>query len=137
MNLFYVFVGIMLVFGGLLAFAILFATMSVNLSERTAEVGNLRVSGISRGRLAGLIIEENVLLAVVGVVPGLILGYFATARFMASFNSDLFRFQTTISRSTYVISAAAVVAVALVAQWPGLRTLARLDLGRIVRERAG
>ena len=56
---------------------------------------------------------------------------------MASFNSDLFRFQTTISWSTYVISAAAVVAVALVAQWPGLRTLARLDLGRIVRERAG
>ena len=137
MNLFYVFVGIMLVFGGLLAFAILFATMSVNLSERTAEVGNLRVSGVSRGRLAGLITEENVLLAVVGVVPGLILGYFATAGFMASFNSDLFRFQTTISWSTYVISAAAVVAVALVAQWPGLRTLARLDLGRIVRERAG
>ena len=70
MNLFYVFVGIMLVFGGLLAFAILFATMSVNLSERTAEVGVLRVSGVSRGRLAGLITEENVLLAVVGVVPG-------------------------------------------------------------------
>ncbi len=52
-------------------------------------------SGVSRGRLAGVITEENVLLAVVGVVPGLILGYLATAGFMAlfnsEFNSDLFR----------------------------------------------
>ena len=78
------------------------------------------------------------LLAVVGVVPGLIpRGNFATAGLMARFNSDLFRFETTISWSTYVISAAAVVAVALIAQWPGSRTLARLDLGRIVHEQAG
>jgi hypothetical protein len=34
MNLFYVFVAVMLVFGGLLAFTVLFATMSVNVAER-------------------------------------------------------------------------------------------------------
>ena len=134
-NLFYVFIAVMLVFGALLAFTVLFATMSVNLTERRAETAALRVSGVPHRRLSQMITTENLLLVTMGVIPGLILGRLAAAGFLGAFNSDLMRFHTDIRPATYAFSAAAVVAVALLAQLPGLRELARLNLAAVVRER--
>ncbi|MGE5291558.1 MAG: ABC transporter permease [Micromonosporaceae bacterium] len=135
-NLFYVFIAVMLVFGALLAFTVLFATMSVNLTERRTETAALRVSGVPQRRLSQLITTENLLLVTTALIPGLILGRLATAEFLGAFNSDLMRFHTDIRPATYAYSAAAAVAVALIAQLPGLRQLARLDLAAAVREGA-
>jgi molybdate transport repressor ModE-like protein len=66
MGLFYAFVGVMLVFGGLLAFGIIFNTMSVNLAERTVEVATLKASGMTDRRLAGLVSLENVIVTLLG-----------------------------------------------------------------------
>jgi len=49
MKLFYVFVGVMLIFGGLLAFTVLFATMSVNIAERGVEVAPCVPAGYRDG----------------------------------------------------------------------------------------
>lgn len=137
MDLLYVFLGIMLLFGGLLAFTVLFATMSVNLAERGAEVAALRACGVARRRLNALITAENLLLVAVGTVPGLILGRAAVAGFLGEFSSDLMSLHTEVRPLTYLLSAAAVLVVALLAQLPGLRALGRLDLAAAVRERAG
>jgi putative ABC transport system permease protein len=136
MNLFYVFVAVMLIFGGLLAFTVLFATMSVNLAERGVEIATLRAAGVARRRLSRLITTENLLLIAAGIVPGLLLGRLATSAFLGAFNSDLLAFHTDIRPTTYLWTAAAITAVALLAQQPGLRLLTRLDLGQLVRERA-
>jgi hypothetical protein len=136
MNLFYVFVAVMLVFGGLLAFTVLFATMSVNVAERGVEIAALRAAGVARRRLSRLVTTENLLLIAVGILPGLFLGRLATAAFLGAFNSDLLAFHTDIRLATYAWTAAVITAVALLAQLPGLRALAHIDLGRLVRERA-
>lgn len=136
MNLFYVFVAIMLIFGGLLAFTVLFATMSVNLAERDVEVATLRASGVGRRLVSRLVTAENLLVIAAGLLPGLVLGRLAAGVFLGAFNSDLLTFHTDIRPTTYLWSAAAITGVALLAQLPGLRALARLDLARVVRERA-
>ncbi|XRQ15523.1 ABC transporter permease [Actinomadura welshii] len=136
MNLFYVFVAVMLAFGGLLAFTVLFATLSVNLAERGTELATLRASGVGRRRLSRLVTAENLLVVAAGAVPGLILGRVATGAFLGAFNSDLMSFRTEIRPATFALSALAVIAVAYLAQRPGLRGLARMDLGALVRERA-
>ncbi|TDE30066.1 ABC transporter permease [Actinomadura sp. 6K520] len=137
MNLFYVFVAIMLAFGGLLAFTVLFATLSVNLAERGTELATLRAAGVGRRRLARLVTAENLLVVAAGAVPGLVIGRIATGAFLGAFNSDLMAFHTEIRPATFAWSALAVLAVAHLAQRPGLRGLARMDLGGLVRERAG
>ncbi|MEU8346479.1 ABC transporter permease [Spirillospora sp. NPDC048832] len=137
MDLFYVFVAVMLAFGGLLAFTVLFATLSVNLAERGTELATLRAAGVGRRRLARLVTAENLLVTAAGAVPGLILGRLATGAFLGAFNSDLMSFRAEIAPATYAWSALAVLAVAWLAQRPGLRGLARMDLAALVRERAG
>jgi putative ABC transport system permease protein len=136
MGLFYAFVGVMLVFGGLLAFGIIFNTMSVNLAERTVEVATLKASGMTDRRLAGLVSLENVIVTLLGIVPGLAIGYFIASQFMAAYDNDQFSFVLQMQPRTMVLSAVVILAVTLLSQWPGLRAIGRLDVASVVRERA-
>ena len=136
MGLFYAFVGIMLVFGAVMAFALIFNTMTANVAERATELAALRTLGMARGTVSRLVTAENVLLTVAGLVPGLIGGYLVAAAFMGSFSSDLFSFDLHVRPTTFLFTALAILVVAIVSQGPALRTVSRIDLGRIVRERS-
>jgi putative ABC transport system permease protein len=136
MGLFYAFVGAMLMLGGVMAFALIFNTMSANVSERSVEFAVLRTLGMTRASIGRLITAENLLLTLLGVIPGLIVGYLVAAFFMASFSSDMFSFNLELRASTLVLTALAIIAVGLLSQWPALRAVGRIDLGRVVRERS-
>ena len=136
MGLFYAFVGIMFVLGALLAFALIYATISANVSERTVELANLQASGMSVGQIGRLITAENLLLATIGIVPGLVVGYVGAAVFMAAFSSDLFAFDLQVRPLSLLMAAAAAMAAVALSLVPTLRAVASVDLGKVVRERA-
>ncbi len=136
MALFYVFIGVMLAFGAAMAFALIFNTMSVNIAERSREVATLLAVGTKRSMISRLITTENLLVAAIGIPLGLVAGYVTSAAAMASFQSDMFRFELYIRPSTYVWSAVAILIVALISQWPGLRAVGRMDIARVVKERS-
>lgn len=135
MGLFYVFVGAMLVFGAALAFALIFSTMTVTISERTAELASLRAAGVRQAQIARIVSGENLVLVLLGLVPGLVIAYLTAATFMGSFSNDMFRFDLHVAPLTWVVAVAAVVAAALASQLPALRNVARMDLASAVRER--
>ena len=136
MGLFYAFVGLALVLGAVMAFVVIFTTMTANVAERTVELATLRTMGVAGSTVSWMVTAENLVLTLLGLVPGLLVGYVGAAIFMASFSSDLFRFDLEVRPLTFVMTAAAIVLVALASQWPALRTVNRLDLGRIVRARS-
>ncbi len=136
MGLFYVFVGMMLAFGGLLAFALIFNTMSVNLAERATELATMRANGLSRGQAARLVVWENLLLTIIGIPFGLAAGYWAASVMMASYSSDLFVFDLHFEPLTYLWCALSMIAVTLISLWPGVRAAQRVDIGSIVRQRS-
>lgn len=136
MGLFYAFVGLMVALGAVMAFALIYTTMSANISERLAEIASLRAAGMGRRQLTLLVSSENVLLTLVGIVPGLIVGYYAAKAFMASFSSDLFSFNLALRPVTPLMVALALLTAALVSQWPVLRAVDRLDVAVVVRERS-
>lgn len=134
--LFYVFVGVMLAFGGILAFALIFNMISAALAERAAELATMRASGLSVRQVNRMITVENMLLTAIGVPVGLVAGYLTASVFMASFSSDLFSFDLDMNPWTAVWTALAVVLIALLSQVPGLRAVRRLDIATVVRLRA-
>jgi putative ABC transport system permease protein len=136
LSLFYAFVAVMLCFGGLMAFALLFNTASVNAGERAPELAALELNGTSSGQVARLLAGETMLLTVLSIVPGLVIGYWVSSRFMDSFSSDLFDFGMEIRASTVVLSAVAILVVAGLAQLATAHSVRRLDLARVVRERS-
>ena len=136
MGLFFARVGIMLVFGGAIAFVLVFSAMSVSVAERTVELATLRAVGVPLRRISLLVTSENVGLTLLGLVPGLPLGYACASLFMASYSSDLFRFDLQLSPQTLALAASAVVAAGMLSLWPALRAIGRLDLPAVVRERS-
>lgn len=136
LSLFYVFVGIMLVFGAVMAFALLFNTSSVNVAERATELASMRVNGYSAPQISRLLAGENLALTVLATIPGLFIGYEISAFFMDSFSSDLFDFGLRIRWTTLAMSGLAVVAVSAISQWPSSRAVNRLDVAGVVRERS-
>ena len=133
---FYIFFGVMLVFGAAMAFALIFNTISVNVAERSTEYATMRANGLSSRSVAALITGENVLLTAIGIVPGLIIGYLVASWFMQSYSSDILQFDLEMRASTLVLAAVAMIVVALLSVIPGIRTVNRLDIASVVREHA-
>lgn len=136
-GLFYVFIGGMLALGGLMAFAIIFTTMSANIVERRREVATLRAGGVRHGVLARIVARENMLIVLIGVLPGLALGIVAGDVFLSTYSSDQFHLDLVVVPTTLIVSSAAILIVAAISQWPGLRAIRRMDLAAAVRERGG
>jgi len=133
---FYVFVGIMLVFGGAIAFALIFNIVTVNVAERSGEYASMRANGLTHRKVASMIAGEVAILTAIGIIPGLIVGYLAAAAFMSTFASEQFPITIQIRPQTYVISALAMFVVAFLSLIPAIRAVKRINVGEIVRERA-
>jgi len=136
LGLFYVFIGVMIVLGGILAFALIYNTLVASISERATEIAVLRTLGMPSGTISRLITGENLLLTAIGLVPGLLIGYAVSAVFMSSFSSDMFRFDLEIRPTTPLLTGLAIVVTGLLSQIPAMRAVRHLDLGKVVRERA-
>jgi putative ABC transport system permease protein len=136
LGLFYAFVGIMLIFGGLMAFSLMFNTISVNIAERSTEFATLKANGMADRTIAWMIVGENLLLTALGIVPGALLGIWISGLFMTSYNNDSFTFELAIRPVTIAVAVVAMLAVAVLSMIPGIRSVKRLDIGGVVRERA-
>ncbi len=135
-GLFYIFVGAMLALGAAMAFAIIFTTMSVNIVERRRELATLRAAGVRYRAIARLVGGENMLVAALGVVPGLILGMLSARVMLQTYSSDQFTLDLYVRPLTLVLASLAIMAVAALSQVPGLRAVRRMDVAEVVRERA-
>jgi putative ABC transport system permease protein len=133
---FYVFVGIMLVFGGAMAFALIFNIISVNVAERVNEFASMRANGLTHRKVASMITGETFLLTAIGIVPGLFIGYLAAVGFMNSFSSDQFPISATVRPVSFIAAALAMFVVAGLSLIPAIRAIKRINVGEIVRERA-
>ncbi len=127
---------IMLAFGAVLALAIVFTTVTVNILERRREIATMRTLGQGKGRTASMITVENLLLGLIGLIPGLPLGYLLSVYLFRLFHTEAMTFYLWILPTTYVWTAALVMAIMLVSQVPGIRHINRLDLARVIKEQS-
>jgi len=127
---------IMLAFGAVLALAIVFTTVTVNILERRREIATMRTLGEGKGGITSMITVENLLLGLLGLIPGLPLGYLLAVYMFHLFQTEAMTFYLWILPTTYVWTAALVMAIMLVSQVPGIRHSNRLDLARVIKEQS-
>lgn len=136
LGLFYAFIGFMLALGGAMAFALMYNAISVNVAERSGEFATMRANGLSHGGIARLIAFENIMLTVIGVVPGAALGYVVGIYFMRQFSVDAFTLDFAMRPLSIVLSVLTMLVVAGFSLIPAIRRVRRIDIGETVRERA-
>ena len=134
MGLFYVMMGMFLVFALLISGAVIFNTMTVNVLERQREIATMRALGQSRGRLQGMITLENALIGLLAMVPGLALGSAATYFLFQVFSaSGDFYLPFYISLQSYIIVTLLIFTTAFLSQVPAMRRVNRMNLAETTK----
>ena len=128
--------GVMLLFGAVLAAAIVFTTITVNILERRREIATMRTLGESKRRISIMVTIENLILGFTGLIPGVIMGYFLTVYFFSLFQGDIFNMDVVIYARTYVLVSMAVIMIVLVSQLPSIRSLGKINLATATKEQA-
>jgi putative ABC transport system permease protein len=135
MGLGWALLGAMLLFGGVLAAAILFNTATLAILERWCELATLRALGRTQREIFASMTLENALLAIAGLTLGYPLATAGSRAILKLYSSDLFRLPYVMAPPTIALTICGILAVLLIAQWPALRRLARASLAEAVRTR--
>jgi len=134
MGLYYVMMGMFLIFALVIAAAVIFNTMTVNVLERQREIATMRALGQSRRRLQGMITVENLLVGLLALVPGLAIGVGSTYYLFQVFSASAdFYLPFYIAPLTYGIVTLLIFGTALLSQIPAMRRVNRMDLAEATK----
>lgn len=126
---------ILIGFAGALAVAMVYNAARIALSERGRELASLRVLGFTRGEITALLLGEQALLALAGIIVGLGIGYGLCAVLSRLYQWELFRIPLVVSGGTYAFAVAVIAVAALVSGLLVRRRLNRLDLVAVLKTR--
>ncbi len=127
-------IGLMQAFAVLMAAALLYNTMSANVSERTDELSKLQAAGVGAGLLGRLVAAENLLLVVAGLPIGLPAGVLLADWIMSAYVTEGYRWHLDMDGTTPLVVAVAVFFCALLAQIPAFLVIGQMDIAQVVRE---
>ena len=133
MGLFYAFVAVILIFAILMASALLFNSMTINVLERQREFATMRAIGASGWRIARFVLVETILLWLITLIPGLLLGWWATSFLIATYNTEMFNLPAYISPYSYLWTSIGVLLIMLLSTLPAIRHINRLNLAEATK----
>lgn len=107
----------------------------IALSERSRELGSLRVLGYTRGEISYILLGELAILALMAIPLGFLIGKALCAYIAAALQSDLYRVPLVIELSTYALAAAVVLASSSVSGLIVRHKLDHLDLVEVLKTR--
>ena len=115
-------------FAVVVAFGVVYNKARISLAERGRELATLRVVGFSEREVAGVLILELVILALIAVPVGLLLGTgFATA-IVHAVNTETVRLPLILTARNYATAVLVVSIASGISMLVVVRTLERLDL---------
>lgn len=137
MDLMYFFIGLMVVFGTIMGFAIIFNTTIINIMERRRELASLKVLGYTGREIENTIFRENMLLGLTAIMPGILLGRTACEQLARNFSTDLFALEVVIYPRTYIITIISTFIFIILAQWANKKKISGLDMIEVLKNREG
>ena len=118
----------------LLAMIVMYTNSNVNLSERTREIANIKVIGLSDHEVLIYVIRENIISTVLGTVIGLVAGMFLHSVLMGFISVDNIVYDSSISWWSYIVTAAVITLISLISALPIRFKIDRIDMAQTLKE---
>ena len=128
-------VGIMVLFAIILGFAIIYNSSAISFNEREQEFASLKVLGFKSEEVSGILLKENILQCMLGIIIGLPAGGFLTKAYLTSLSNDLYDMPAAVYPLSYLLSALGAVAFVIVAYRLAVRGIDRLNLVEVLKNR--
>ena len=118
----------------LLAMIVMYTNSNVNLSERTREIANIKVIGLSDHEVLIYVIRENIISTVLGTVIGLVAGMFLHSVLMGFISVDNIVYGSSISWWSYIVTAAVITLISLISALPIRFKIDMIDMAQTLKE---
>ena len=119
---------VLIVSAGLLAFVVLYNLSNVNISERIRELATIKVLGFYDREVYDYVTRETILLTLIGIVLGLIAGYFLNYFIIGTCEINMLRFNKTIEPLSYLYSVLITIGFTLIVNLVTYFTLKKIDM---------
>ncbi len=128
-------VGILIVFSGILGFAIVYNSTIMSILERRLEFSSLRVMGLSQNEIFFILLRENVIMTLFGILLGIPIGTAMLESVMAAFSTELYSLEVEFTWSHYGLTAILTLIFVLIAQVATYSRIKRLDFIEALKNR--
>ena len=119
---------VLIVSAGLLAFVVLYNLSNVNISERIRELATIKVLGFYDREVYDYVTRETILLTLIGIVLGLIAGFFLNYYIIGTCEINMLRFNKTIEPLSYVYSTLITIGFTLIVNFVTYFALKKIDM---------
>ena len=130
-----VMITIYMLFGGVIAFGVIYNFARISLSEQGRELASLRVLGFSRGDVSNLLLGEIAIVMLVAQPVGWLIGYGIAALAANSFSTEIYRIPLVVHTYVYAWASLVTVAAALISSVVIRRRVNRLDMVAVLKTR--
>ncbi len=111
----FVFIGVLVVFAGVIFFGSIVNASMVNLAERQREVATFRALGYSQWSIGAMFLRESLVTNIMGTLLGFPAGYFLTWLTATAYENDLVRLPVVTAPWIWATSLACALGFALLA----------------------
>lgn len=119
---------ILIVSAGILAFSVLYNLSNVNISERIRELATIKVLGFYDKEVHNYVEKETTLLTAIGIVLGLIMGYFLSLIIIETCELDIMVLPINFSIKCYIYSIIITVIFTLIISVLSYFNLKKIDM---------
>jgi len=119
---------VLIVAAGMLAFIVLYNLNNINIIERRRELATLKVLGFYDGEVGSYVYRENVLLTVIGIVAGIVMGFFLHRYVILTVEVDMLMFGREIFLPSYVYSVLLTILFAVLVNFGMFFKLKKIDM---------
>ena len=119
---------ILIISAGILAFVVLYNLSNVNISERIRELATIKVLGFYDREVYNYISRETVILTTIGIVLGVIGGYFLNAFILKTCEISAFRFAKVVEPMSYIYSVLLTILFTIIVNIATYFSLKKIDM---------
>jgi putative ABC transport system permease protein len=129
------FIGVMIIFSGLLGFVILYAMTLMSINERALEFSSLRVMGFTKIEIFKMLIKENTVMSVIGIIAGIPLGKLLVEYVGLTLNTDIYTMQGIVSTKGIITAIILTIIFIVSAQLMTYVKIKKLDFMQALKSR--
>ncbi|MDD4046938.1 MAG: FtsX-like permease family protein [Tissierellia bacterium] len=130
-----VFMGVMVIFSGMLGFVILYSMTLMSINERTLEFSSLRVMGFTKIEIFKMLVKENMVMSVLGIIAGIPLGKWLVDSIGNTFNTDIYTLQGVVTTKEIIIAISLTIIFIISAQLMTYVKIKKLDFMLALKSR--
>ncbi|MEZ6053166.1 MAG: FtsX-like permease family protein [Planctomycetaceae bacterium] len=131
----YIMQGFNTMFACIIAFGVVYNTARISLSERSREMGTLRVIGFTRLEVSSILLGELAVITLAAIPVGFGVGYLFAVALAKGFETELFRIPIVLSPETLAFAAGVTIIASVISGLIVRRQIDHMDLVSVLKQK--